>query len=55
MTDNGDKKNTPTTAEVSVNWEGLKRFLGWDGTTTELKKVELDRAETAVETKRAAR
>jgi len=43
MTDDA-KKDLPTTTEVSVNWEGLKRFLGWRGTTTELKKVELDRS-----------
>ena len=45
MNGNGNKKDIPTTTEVSVNWEGLKRFLGWQGTTTELKKVELDRSQ----------
>ena len=42
MSDNGNKKDTPTTTEVSVNWEGLKRFMGWQGSINELKKVELD-------------
>jgi hypothetical protein len=41
MTDDA-KKDVPTTTEVSVNWEGLKRFLNWRGSITELKKVELD-------------
>lgn len=25
-----------------MNWEGLKRFLGWQGSISELKQVELD-------------
>jgi hypothetical protein len=54
MTENGKKKDTPTTTEVSVNWEGLKRFLGWQGSITELKKVELDHPVVAHEPKRAA-
>jgi len=37
-----EKKDRSTTAEVSVNWEGLKRFLGWEGSINDLKKVELD-------------
>jgi hypothetical protein len=53
MSDNG-KKVSPTTAEVSVNWEGLKRFLGWQGSITELKRVELDRAEALTQPKRAS-
>lgn len=44
MTDNGNKKDAPTTAEVSVNWEGLKRFLGWQGSIADLKRVQLDRS-----------
>jgi hypothetical protein len=48
MTDNGNKKCVPTTTEVSVNWEGLKRFIGWQGTIAELKKIELDRPEVLV-------
>ncbi len=32
----------PTTKVVSVNWPGLKRFLGWQGTTEDLKKTKLD-------------
>jgi hypothetical protein len=43
MSHNGNKKDTLTTAVVSVNWEGLKRFLGWEGSISELKQVELDR------------
>ena len=54
MSDNGNKKDAPTTAEVSVNWEGLKRFLGWQGSITELKRVELDRPEVTAQPKRAA-
>lgn len=54
MTDNGNKKDAPTTAEVSVNWEGLKRFLGWQGSITELKRVELDRPEVATQPKQRA-
>ena len=45
--DDVTKKLTPTTSEVSVNWEGLKRFLGWQGSLTDLKKVKLDRPESA--------
>lgn len=44
MTNNGNKRDVPTTAEVSVNWEGLKRFLGWQGSIADLKKIELDRS-----------
>jgi hypothetical protein len=32
-----------STTVVSVNWEGLKRFLGWEGSISDLKQVELDR------------
>jgi hypothetical protein len=53
MTDDGNKKD-PTTAEVSVNWEGLKRFLGWEGSIAELKRVELDRPDVPMLKKRAA-
>jgi hypothetical protein len=42
MSDNDKKKDAPTTTEVSVNWEGLKRFMGWQGSINELKKVQLD-------------
>jgi hypothetical protein len=54
MTDNGNKKDSPTTTEVSVNWEGLKRFLGWQGSTGELKQVELDRPVLTTQPKHAA-
>ena len=54
MSENGKKKDTPTTTEVSVNWEGLKRFMGWQGSITELKRVELDQPIVTTETKRAA-
>lgn len=37
-----DDRKAPTTTEVSVNWEGLKRFMGWQGSINELKKLELD-------------
>ena len=36
------KPAAPTTTEVEVNWEGLKRFLGWQGSINDLKKIELD-------------
>ena len=42
MSDANGKKDAPSTTEVSVNWEGLKRFLGWEGSIDELKKLELD-------------
>ena len=48
MSDNPTKKNAPTTAEVSLNWDGLMRFLGWQGSVAELKRVELDRADATV-------
>jgi len=54
MSDNGNKKDAPVTAEVSVNWEGLKRFLGWQGSITALKRVELDRPEVGAKPNRAA-
>jgi hypothetical protein len=41
------KKDAPTTNEVSVNWEGLARFLGWQGSISDLKRVELDRTDIA--------
>jgi hypothetical protein len=54
MSDNANNKHVGTTTEVSVNWEGLKRFLGWQGSITELKQVELDRPEVASQTKRTS-
>jgi hypothetical protein len=42
MSDARDKKDVPTTTEVTVNWNGLKRFLGWQGSIHELKRVELE-------------
>lgn len=36
------KQDPPASTEVEVNWEGLKRFLGWEGSIKDLKKVELD-------------
>jgi hypothetical protein len=54
MSDNGTKKDAPTTAEVSVNWEGLKRFLGWQGSIAELKRVQLDRPDIVTQRKRAS-
>jgi len=54
MTDSSNKKDAPTTTEVSVNWEGLKRFLGWQGSINDLKQIELDRPVLATQTKRAA-
>jgi hypothetical protein len=36
------KIEVPTVAEVSVNWSGLARFLGWEGSISDLKRVELD-------------
>lgn len=54
MSDHGNNKGTPTTTEVAVNWEGLKRFMGWEGTITELKRVELDSDGAGTATKRAA-
>jgi hypothetical protein len=54
MTDDGNKKDVPTALEVTVNWEGLKRFLGWTGSISELKQVKLDGPPLAVQAKRAA-
>jgi hypothetical protein len=54
MTDDRNKKGAPNTAEVSVNWEGLRRFLGWQGSINELKRVELDRPEGAPQPKQRA-
>jgi hypothetical protein len=31
-----------TARQVSVNWNGLKIFLGWEGTVDELKRARLD-------------
>lgn len=31
----------PTTKAVSINWEGLKQYLGWEGTIEELKRRKL--------------
>ncbi len=53
MTDNGNKK-VPTTTEVSVNWDGLKRFLGWQGSIADLKKVDLERPVVVGAPKRVA-
>lgn len=37
------KKQVPTTTtEVTVNWNGLARFLGWNRSVDELKRVELE-------------
>ena len=36
------KKDVPTTAEVTVNWNGLARFLGWRRSVDELKRVQLE-------------
>ncbi|MFN0250094.1 MAG: hypothetical protein ACKV2T_24635 [Kofleriaceae bacterium] len=36
------KKDVPTTTEVTVNWNGLARFLGWNRSVDELKRVELE-------------
>lgn len=46
MSDDRSNKSSNGTGEVSVNWEGLKRFLGWQGSINELKRVELDRPVT---------
>lgn len=37
----------PTTLIVEVNWEGLKRFLGWKGTIEDLKRLELPKMNTS--------
>jgi hypothetical protein len=42
MSQSANRKDVPTVTEVSVNYVGLKRFLGWPGSITDLKKVELD-------------
>ena len=42
-----ETKKKATTKIVSVNWEGLKRFLGWQGSIAELKRLQLDRATPA--------
>ena len=47
MSDDRNDKDRPTTAEVSVNWDGLVRFLGWQGTIPELKRVELDQPDVS--------
>lgn len=47
MSDDRSNKSSNGTSEVSVNWEGLKRFLGWQGSVDDLKRVELDRPATA--------
>ncbi|MGE0397105.1 MAG: hypothetical protein AB7T06_10330 [Kofleriaceae bacterium] len=36
------KKDVPTTTEVTVNWNGLARFLGWQRSVDELKRIELE-------------
>ncbi len=36
------KKDVPTTTEVTVNWNGLARFLGWRRSVDELKRIELE-------------
>lgn len=45
--DDAPASTPPTTAVVSINWEGLKRFLGWQGTTAELRQLELERPRAA--------
>lgn len=52
--DDNHTKDAPSTAEVSVNWEGLKRFMGWQGSINELKKVELDQPAPAPARSRVA-
>lgn len=47
MSDERDKKDVPTTTEVSVNWNGLKRFLGWQGSIHDLKRIELESPSTS--------
>jgi hypothetical protein len=37
-----NKKDVPTTTEVTVNWNGLARFLGWQRSVDELKRIELE-------------
>ena len=37
----GNEADKPTTKVVSINWEGLKRFLGWKGATEDLKRRKL--------------
>lgn len=39
---NERKKDVPTTTEVTVNWNGLARFLGWQRSVDELKRVQLE-------------
>lgn len=31
-----------TAKQVSVNWTGLKTFLGWEGSVDDLKRAPLD-------------
>ena len=54
MSDHTSKKDTPTTTEVSVNWDGLKRFLGWQGSIADLKKMRLDRPDSVAAPRRTA-
>lgn len=54
MSNDPNKSKVPTTTEVSVNWNGLMRYLGWQGSVDELKRVELDQPKSAIEAKRAA-
>lgn len=37
-----NKKDVPTITEVTVNWNGLARFLGWQRSVDELKRVDLE-------------
>ena len=53
--DDAPASTPPTTAVVSINWEGLKRFLGWQGTTAELRQLELERPRAAAASAAAPR
>lgn len=50
-----DESTKSTAKFVSVNWEGLKRFLGWQGSIADLKRLELDRGDGALATATAAK
>lgn len=45
MKDDDSNTKLPTTTVVTINWEGLKRFLNWQGSISELKKLELERSD----------
>lgn len=55
MSANAKTKHVPTTVEVSVNWEGLKRFMRWEGSIAELKKLELEQPDVPTTPDRAPR